>query len=155
MRRLLASAPDAAFGASLVLPGPVGEENTYRTEARGTVGCVAATPEGLRHQVRTALATGNRAVVPQGGRAALPAGPADLVEEGAIAAGTVDAVLFEGTDEDLLALAAMLAEQAGAIVPVLRAGADGRYAKEPLVRERSLSVNTTAAGGNAHLMTIG
>jgi RHH-type proline utilization regulon transcriptional repressor/proline dehydrogenase/delta 1-pyrroline-5-carboxylate dehydrogenase len=35
------------------------------------------------------------------------------------------------------------------------AGPDGRYPAEWLVQEQSVSTNTTAAGGNASLMTIG
>jgi delta 1-pyrroline-5-carboxylate dehydrogenase len=32
---------------------------------------------------------------------------------------------------------------------------DGHYRRDNLVRERVISINTTAAGGNASLMTIG
>ena len=37
----------------------------------------------------------------------------------------------------------------------VRSGAEAHAAVERLVIERSLSVNTAAAGGNASLMTIG
>ena len=65
------------------------------------------------------------------------------------------AVLFNGTDADLLALNGAMADRAGQIVPVYTARPGGAYPLDGLVRERSISINTTAAGGNAHLMTIG
>ena len=52
-------------------------------------------------------------------------------------------------------------ERPGAIVPVHGASREGlaegseSYPLEWLVRERSVSVNTAAAGGNASLMAIG
>ena len=48
-----------------------------------------------------------------------------------------------------------MAGRPGPIVPVHVAGPDGDYPLEWLVRERALSANTTAAGGNANLMMIG
>ena len=69
-----------------------------------------------------------------------------------------DAVLFQGDRETLLALGAELAARPGPIVQVHTADAEGRYPSEWLLRGgggRSISINTTAAGGNAHLMMIG
>jgi len=48
-----------------------------------------------------------------------------------------------------------MADRNGPIVPIHLAGPDGRYPLEWLVQERSVSTNTTAAGGNANLMMIG
>ena len=42
----------------------------------------------------------------------------------------------------------------GALIPVVAADRDRRYAIERLLVERTLSVNTAAAGGNASLMTL-
>jgi RHH-type transcriptional regulator, proline utilization regulon repressor / proline dehydrogenase / delta 1-pyrroline-5-carboxylate dehydrogenase len=76
-----------------------------------------------------------------------------------------DAVLFEGDSDELMALVKDVAKRPGPIVSVqgVAAGAfaddahDGEqdYALERLLTERSVSVNTAAAGGNANLMTIG
>ena len=72
-----------------------------------------------------------------------------------------DAVLFEGDSDELLALVKEVAKRPGPIVSVqgvsthaLENG-DEDYALERLLTERSVSVNTAAAGGNANLMTIG
>ncbi len=50
-------------------------------------------------------------------------------------------------------LARAMAERPGPIVPVLSASPD--YSLDMLVKERTVSINTAAAGGNASLMTIG
>ena len=62
-----------------------------------------------------------------------------------------DAVLFDGDDDALLALARELAERDGPIVTRV----SRPYRLDGLVRERSISTNTAAAGGNASLMAIG
>ncbi len=130
--RLLSQRPAPAMAGRVVLPGPVGEENVYRTGPRGTVLCVADSAAELARQREAAEAAGNRAV-----------------EEGAC-----DAVLFAGAAEALIRLAGELSQRPGPLVPIYVAGRDGRYPSEWLVLEQSLSTNTTAAGGNASLMTI-
>ncbi|PXW29730.1 trifunctional transcriptional regulator/proline dehydrogenase/L-glutamate gamma-semialdehyde dehydrogenase [Paraburkholderia caballeronis] len=152
-------------GATAVLPGPTGERNTYSLSARGTVLCVPATATGARAQFAAALATGNRALFsgPAGEQlvGALPASlkPYAALKKGADAA--FDAVLFEGDSDELLALVKEVAKRPGPIVSVqgvaahALANGDEDYAPERLLTERSVSVNTAAAGGNANLMTIG
>jgi RHH-type proline utilization regulon transcriptional repressor/proline dehydrogenase/delta 1-pyrroline-5-carboxylate dehydrogenase len=68
----------------------------------------------------------------------------------------IAAALFEGDDASRARLQAELAEAQEAIVPVItRGAATGRYPLYRLAAERVLSVNTTAAGGNTTLMTLG
>ncbi len=59
LRRLLARCPpwSGAVGATLELPGPVGERNVYRLEPRGTVLCIAPDEAALSRQMRAVLAT--------------------------------------------------------------------------------------------------
>ena len=148
---LEAGVPDATpFGAVLELPGPVGERNLYRTQARGRVACLGS-PGAAGRQVLAALATGNIAVL-----AAAPPGLPAALRGWVVAApdpvvGSA-AVLFEGDRAALAALLDRLARQDGPIVPVL-AGPDPLL--DMLVQEQVVSTNTTAAGGNANLMMIG
>jgi RHH-type proline utilization regulon transcriptional repressor/proline dehydrogenase/delta 1-pyrroline-5-carboxylate dehydrogenase len=150
--RCVASTP---AGVEIELPGPVGERNVYATEPRGTVLCVAGNEEGRLRQVGAALVTGNRAVV----LGALPNLPCDLTDRVAVVtdhrAAAFDAVLFDGEDDALLALQQELAARDGPIVTLYRGRAGEPYRLDGLVRERSISTNTAAAGGNASLMTIG
>jgi len=152
-------------GATAVLPGPTGERNTYTLGARGTVLCVASTASGARVQFAAALATGNRALFEgAAGEQLVSALPAALKTYASVKKGAdtpFDAVLFEGDSDELLALVKEVAKRAGPIVSVQGVAAralesgDEDYALERLLTERSVSVNTAAAGGNANLMTIG
>jgi RHH-type transcriptional regulator, proline utilization regulon repressor / proline dehydrogenase / delta 1-pyrroline-5-carboxylate dehydrogenase len=152
-------------GATAVLPGPTGERNTYTLGARGTVLCVASTASGARIQFAAALATGNRALFEgAAGEQLVSMLPAALKPFASVkknADTPFDAVLFEGDSDELLALVKEVAKRAGPIVSVQGAAAralesgDEDYALERLLTERSVSVNTAAAGGNANLMTIG
>ncbi|MBS7540745.1 trifunctional transcriptional regulator/proline dehydrogenase/L-glutamate gamma-semialdehyde dehydrogenase [Ancylobacter lacus] len=156
--RLLAA---TRHGATVDLPGPVGERNVYRLTPRGTVLCLPASPLGFALQVTTALATGNEVRLPPAYAEQVPAGLG-------VVAGTVldrtaaafDAVLFEGDGDALKRLGEEVAARPGAIVPVaglgtgqIEAGED--YPLDLLLLERSTSTNTAAAGGNASLMSIG
>ncbi len=136
LRRLLARAPALADPPLLTreLPGPVGERNTYRTEPRGTVLCLATDERARAVQRDAAGATGNRASLD--------------------AAGPADVVLFSGSSSDLLDLQARIAARPGPIVPIHCPRADGTYPFEWLTEERVISTNTAAAGGNASLMTL-
>ncbi|NWP28972.1 hypothetical protein GY984_25080, partial [Escherichia coli] len=67
------------------------------------------------------------------------------------AAEPIAAALVEG---DAAAVAEALVARDGPIVPLLAAGEQG-YPIDLLLEEVSISINTTAAGGNASLMTIG
>ncbi len=152
-------------GATAVLPGPTGERNTYTLGPRGTVLCIAATARGARAQFASVLATGNRALFAGAAGEALAAAlPASLKGHATVrkqADASFDAVLFEGDSDELLALVKEVSQRPGPIVSVqgVAAGAfengDEDYALERLLTERSVSVNTAAAGGNANLMTIG
>jgi RHH-type proline utilization regulon transcriptional repressor/proline dehydrogenase/delta 1-pyrroline-5-carboxylate dehydrogenase len=136
------------------LTGPVGERNLYDVAPRGRVLCIAADPDGLRAQVAAAVSVGNRALVLKGQKAGL-AGRADVDEVIDIDAAAIDAVLFSGSDADLVALNRRLAARSGQIVGLHVADQSGAYPTLWLVRERSVSINTTAAGGNANLMMLG
>ncbi len=163
-----AGLPTAAFGDELAatpvgveqeLTGPVGERNVYVTEARGAVLCVAAEQSELLRQIGAALVTGNRAVIGKGGLAGLPAlsTPLDawILEAAFPLREELSAALFSGTAADMQGLNQALAQRDGQIVPVYVAASGGSYALEWLVQERSISTNTTAAGGNANLMMLG
>ena len=142
------------------MPGPTGERNTLRFAPRGTILCAASDIEVLLNQFAASFATGNRVAVNALTAAMLPSGlPAtvrdaiEVVEERALGKATLAMALVEA---DLLGnLALRLASRNGALVPVV----DTRGCEEiplwRLVAERAICVNTTAAGGNASLMTLG
>jgi len=144
-------------GASLVLPGPTGERNTLSFAERGHVLCLAETPAVLMNQLAAVFATGNRALVLS---KQLPAGlPAAVLQHidqvasiEAIASPFQIALVEAGT---AAAWSPVLAARDGALVSLIDTSAGGAIPLWRLVAERALCVNTTAAGGNASLMTLG
>ncbi len=143
-----ALAATTRFGAVEELGGVVGERNRYEPVARGTVLCL-----GARHEVSVtaALATGNRALVALGTEIP-PAFAGHVVPITDWRGEAFDAVLFDGEAAQARTLAQALAERPGPIV-ALHLVADG-LRLEALLAERSISVNTAAAGGNATLMAL-
>jgi RHH-type transcriptional regulator, proline utilization regulon repressor / proline dehydrogenase / delta 1-pyrroline-5-carboxylate dehydrogenase len=162
-RRCQAATPCSRVGAEFELPGPVGEENIYRLRPRGLVLCSVETQEAAILAFFSALVTGNRAAL--GGRAgpalfqALPDAlrrQATMDEE----AGPVDAVLTDAEGEELLRLLQETAARTGPLISVYalapRRLAEGElWPLDFLASEQSIAINTTAAGGNASLMSIG
>jgi len=153
---------------SLALPGPTGETDTWSLVPRGVVLCVAATVTGARAQWEAARRTANLALFAESDatRALVDSLSAEqrqharLVSDAEIDGQAFGAVLFEGDADALRAFNHRIADRPGAIVSVqgLAPGAlasGETYELERLLNERSVSVNTAAAGGNASLMAIG
>jgi len=136
--------------------GPVGERNLYRLHPRGRVLLVARTRQGLVAQLAATLAAGNQATVLWAPPRPAPFEtlPASLAEWTTTLPERANfaAVLIEPRPEGHAALLAQLAALDGAIPLVQQADGDGRYRADWLVEEQSISINTTAAGGNASLM---
>jgi RHH-type proline utilization regulon transcriptional repressor/proline dehydrogenase/delta 1-pyrroline-5-carboxylate dehydrogenase len=142
----------------MTLNGPVGEDNRLRFLPRGTVLGIASSIHGALHQFGAALATGNRFLLHDNEATKrlldhLPkALRARIASTAAWEAKNFDAVLVcdEARGREI---AETLARCPGPIVPVLSGDPD--YHLHMLVKERTVSINTAAAGGNASLMTIG
>lgn len=148
------------LGTETVLPGPTGERNTLRYEPRGTIACLADSQDALLNQLAAALATGNRAVVVAHATALVPPDLPAAVQDRITVVGSLAAV----TDNFQIALveAALsaqvrlpLAERDGALVSVIDTTPEAPIPLWRLIAERALCINTTAAGGNASLMTLG
>ena len=139
-----------------VLPGPTGERNTLSFAPRGTIFCAATTLDCLLNQLAATLATGNIAVIPQASFALLPGDFPDTLRSFIRTGEAVDShaqiALVEGS---LVATyKAQFAKQEGAIVSVIETHEKTEVPLWRLVAERALCVNTTAAGGNASLMSM-
>ena len=151
--RLLAAGPlEPVTAGRAELAGPVGERNLYWTVPRGRFVALGAGVAALRTHLAAIAASGNRAAVTPAGAALLGDGGAEVVADWT-AEDDLAGVLHEGGG--LPGILAALAARPGAILPVVTPDPDGRYDPAWLVEERSMAVNTAAAGGNASLMTIG
>jgi RHH-type proline utilization regulon transcriptional repressor/proline dehydrogenase/delta 1-pyrroline-5-carboxylate dehydrogenase len=152
-------------GLEAVLPGPTGERNVYRVQARHRVGCAVGTHPGatddLLAQLAAVLAVGAQAVWSDA-HAALhqqlpPAVQASvqLSADPLASAPALDAALCHGHAADHLRAAQALAQRLGPIVTLTALPPGTPVPLARLVAERSISTNTAAAGGNASLMTLG
>lgn len=161
----IAELGDAYLHASLldtamVLPGPTGERNSLAFAPRGQVLSSATTLAALLNQLAACFATGNRAVLPTEMAALLPAGlPAQtrdaitVLDRARLADASLQIALLEKAQlSDMLPL---LAARDGALVVAVETEGDKPVPLWRLVAERAVCVNTTAAGGNASLMTLG
>ena len=153
------------LGASVELPGPVGERNVYTLRRRGPIAALAATGSGFLIEIGAILAAGADAI---GGTTFSPAlkglpgefGRRVTLVADPLAAPSLAGALFEGEADALSAAMRRLAARPGPIVRLqaltptrLAEGEDFNLAD--LVEECAISTNIAAAGGNASLMTIG
>jgi RHH-type transcriptional regulator, proline utilization regulon repressor / proline dehydrogenase / delta 1-pyrroline-5-carboxylate dehydrogenase len=147
------------LNTSLVLPGPTGERNALSFAPRGNVLCAAGSVGTLLNQLAAAFATGNKAVVMEEQAALLPPGlPAAarnaiiVLKHQDLAEASLQVALLDASQAVLLET---LAARDGALVPPVDCAENEAIPLWRLVAERAVCVNTTAAGGNASLMTLG
>jgi RHH-type proline utilization regulon transcriptional repressor/proline dehydrogenase/delta 1-pyrroline-5-carboxylate dehydrogenase len=141
------------------LPGPTGESNQFFLGPRGAVLCLGPDPDALLAQSVQALAAGNAVL------AIAPDAPEQLSElsktgrvplaalDGVCTAAAlerlpVQAVAFAGTLEDRRSIRRTLAERDGPILPLIT----DRISPIAYCTERTVCIDTTAAGGNATLL---
>ncbi|EDV4634034.1 L-glutamate gamma-semialdehyde dehydrogenase, partial [Salmonella enterica subsp. enterica serovar Anatum] len=154
----------AQAGTQRLLPGPTGERNTWTLLPRERVLCLADDEQDALTQLAAVLAVGSQALWSDDAfhrdlAKRLPAAAAARVQFAkaeTLMAQPFDAVIFHGDSDKLRTVCEAVAAREGAIVSVQGfARGESNILLERLYIERSLSVNTAAAGGNASLMTIG
>ena len=144
------------------LAGPTGERNVYQVHPRSAVLCVAQNEAALIRQLAGVLSVGSRAIWDGNHAVAadlhrrLPAGVQACINLSAHwQREDYDVALHQGDSNSLEVLQKTLADRDGAIVPIAAMLLEeASVPLERLVQERALSVDTTAAGGNASLMTM-
>ncbi|MBL0141009.1 MAG: L-glutamate gamma-semialdehyde dehydrogenase [Betaproteobacteria bacterium] len=156
-------------GKERELPGPTGERNTWRTHP---LGLAVALGNESGHalvwlgQAMAAIAAGNPVLLVPGGDTSDAERIASWVRSAGWPAIAVTrapltqcsrlpnlAVVVAGSRSMAASAAPVLAARAGARIPVVEpAGSAWRYPVWRLETERTVSVNTVAAGGNAHLL---
>ena len=152
-----------AFTPLTQLPGATGEENTLRLAPRGVFVCFGGDDEqSLAQQFAKVLAAGSAAIIAASFETKLRATlasdikalPESLVQRVSFADGLalinapIDGLVADGGQR--ADIAAHACHRDGAILPVL-AAADPI---ERFLHERALTINTTAAGGNATLLAL-
>ncbi len=150
-------------GLQAILSGPTGERNIYRVQARARVLCITGEHPGADAdrltQLAALLSVGSRAVWPLSAKAQhaqLPAAvQSEVMLEDLVNGNPVDAALLHADEATTVYWQTQLAQRPGAIVTLtaLRPGGTS-VPLARLVGERSISINTAAAGGNASLMAL-
>jgi RHH-type proline utilization regulon transcriptional repressor/proline dehydrogenase/delta 1-pyrroline-5-carboxylate dehydrogenase len=154
------------FERATDLPGPTGESNTLRLKGRGPALLLGADDaRATARQFALALASGASIIAPSGFADKVAAGlaaagaPDDLVlafvfgdglHEGPLLDSRIRLVVFDGEAGARARIASVLARRDGALIPLLTSkDAPWRYAVE-----RTLTINTTAAGGDVRLLSL-
>ncbi len=150
-------------GLETVLDGPTGERNVYRLQNRTHVLCLAGgqlqSEQDLLTQLAAVLAVGCRAVWSaelQSLKESLPSlVQASIDIQTDLQSAPADIALVHADQATCLQIAADIASRTSSIV-TLTALPPGEQLipLARLVTERSISINTAAAGGNASLMTL-
>lgn len=148
-------------GGEMALPGPVGEKNLYSLTPRGNVLCIPATKAGLYDQISLALSGGNTALILADASISswyisLPDAIRTKVK--LVASATAEPCAIVLSERDDAAFAAARQTLAGSnTAPIASAWITGNElpSADCVLEEQSRSINTTAAGGNASLMTLG
>lgn len=153
-------AQKSMWKGTLLLPGPVGEKNTYNLTTRGNILCFAETKAGLFDQVSLALSGGNTALLltsaqnldwlesipPQVARFIKPLTLHDRFPMITILLGERDTDQFRDLQDKL-------SHSDQPVIPAFITG-DKTINQENVLAEQACSINTTAAGGNASLMAL-
>lgn len=147
-------------GLTCTLPGPTGERNLYTVLPRELVLCQAQTEQDLMIQLAAIVAVGSSALVPREFQSLVDSLPMNLRERVTTFEDWenfhFDAVIFHGEHAQAEVLARQLNRTRDEIISVIHLPTGSSDVPlERLLLERSISINTTAAGGNASLMTIG
>ena len=154
----------AQAGTQRLLPGPTGERNTWTLLPRERVLCIADDEQDALVQLAAVTSVGSQILWTDDAfhrdlAKRLPATVSARIafaKTDSLTTQPFDAVIFHGDSDQLRSLCEAVAAREGAIVSVQGfARGESNILLERLYVERSLSVNTAAAGGNASLMTIG
>ena len=146
-------------GMTCTLPGPTGERNLYSVLPRELVLCYAESEQDLATQLAATIAVGSNAVVPRRFQSMVDSLPVNLRERISTfeewQSFHFDAVIYHGQRAQAEELAQQVIKCRDEIISVIYLPSGSTDVPlERLVIERSISINTTAAGGNASLMTI-
>ncbi|MTB67803.1 trifunctional transcriptional regulator/proline dehydrogenase/L-glutamate gamma-semialdehyde dehydrogenase [Providencia sp. wls1943] len=151
-------------GTTRLLPGPTGEKNTYTLRPRGTILCLSDNERDCLTQLSAVLASGCQTLwenselhqklfksLPEKVRKTI-----SFTKDWQNTVEPIEGVIYHGDCDQLKHVCEAIAKRKGPIISVqgFERG-ETNLLIERLVHERSLSVNTAAAGGNASLMTIG
>ena len=165
---------EKTLNKAIILPGPTGESNTLYLESRGTLACVRCKYTSFNFWMLatlSALAAGNcvtaivehkyleetQTIANMLISAGLPNGVFQVVKLGHISTllqhPSLAGAMVENTSPLKQFVGEIIAARQGAILPLITAY-NNRSLFYRMVTEKTVTIDTTAAGGNASLMTM-
>ena len=141
---------------TLVLPGPTGERNTLTFAPRGQIFCAAENVNTLLNQLAAIVATDNIPVMSKSTFNLIPLSLPESIKQ-IIKLAEVDAIHSQVALVETSLLASLkpaIAFQHNGITSVIESSESAVLPLWRLLAERAVCINTTAAGGNASLMTL-
>jgi RHH-type proline utilization regulon transcriptional repressor/proline dehydrogenase/delta 1-pyrroline-5-carboxylate dehydrogenase len=141
--------PARAPLSKLCMPGPTGESNTLLLYPRGKVLCLGPDPGDAMEQERLARESGCSTLVVCPGATSEGSIDGFVRREALATLSGFDAVVLWSEAEDLVMVQSALSRRDGLLVSFIT----DRDVRERCMIERHVSIDTTAAGGNATLLT--
>ena len=162
------------LNAPTVLPGPTGERNLLQYEPRGILVCFADKSVSFEYwaiSLVTALGSGNMVISVVSDEFYAPARAfakmlgktgvsSDILQvatlchvQGLLKDPRLAGVIIDSQSNRSAVLSSMLAAREGAILPVITAEYNDNLMERTLT-EKTISIDTTASGGNTSLMTL-
>ena len=149
-----------ALGQTLTLQGPTGEQNLYRLVPHARILSITNQLDAYLQQWAAILSLGSQVVLCSDSAVAMSLFqqlPATVQQHfiwvDQLQQADVESVLYQGTTEECIALQVEIAKRIGKIISVHHVS-HAPIAVERLLLERLVSINSTAAGGNASLMSV-
>ncbi|WWO99265.1 MAG: trifunctional transcriptional regulator/proline dehydrogenase/L-glutamate gamma-semialdehyde dehydrogenase [Candidatus Dasytiphilus stammeri] len=154
----------SSVGITILLNGPTGEYNCYSLLPRMRILCLSDNENDILIQLALVISTGSQALwtedeIHRKIYQILPVQVKAVISFATDVFSTkikFDTVIYHGNDTTILReICIKLANIKGPIIPVYHfANGETNILLDHFLRERSLSINTTAAGGNASLMSM-
>ncbi|WWP00461.1 MAG: trifunctional transcriptional regulator/proline dehydrogenase/L-glutamate gamma-semialdehyde dehydrogenase [Candidatus Dasytiphilus stammeri] len=153
----------SAVGTTILLTGPTGEYNSYSLLPRRRILCLSDNENDILIQLALVISTGSKALWKENEihrkiYQSLPVPVQTIISFAVDVFSTdikFDTVIYHGDETILRAICIKLANLEGPIIPVYSfANGETNILLDQFLLERSLSINTTAAGGNTSLMSM-
>lgn len=148
-----------------LLPGPTGEQNTYSLSPRQGILCLADNQSDLLIQLAAIASIGSKALwleekLYRNTYTILPkeitniirfVNPQDIFDKNRL----FDTILYHGDTSKMREICTKIANQSEIIIPVYGfSKGQTKLFLERFILEKTLSINTTAVGGNTSLITL-
>lgn len=139
----------------IVLPGPTGEKNYINFNNKGDILCIANNTLETIKQIICALINNNNVILIESdnNKELQKLAPEYIQTTKNIQEADISIAMIENVENEVI-LRTNLANREGIVIPIITKNNNGYYPLYLLCHEKSISINTTATGGNIDLISI-